>query len=143
MIRSSRIIVFTMGLICPIALFAFEPLSEEELDRTVASGMEAPVADQRESRGAIAPRELREDGVTTTGEDELSDPDEATFVAYREALPVVMSRMTNTPRGPLGAHGSYSLAPVVVVRDQRPPTNVPVLPLGPLPRFNPPLFLGR
>lgn len=141
----SRIIVLAVGLVFPVGLLAFEPLSEDELDRTVASGMEAPVPMQRigPAKGATADRKTETDGVRVV-EDETSDADDVTFIAYREALPIVMSRMTNTPRGPLGAHGSYSLAPIVVVRDQGPPANLPVvLPLGSLPTLNPPLFIGR
>lgn len=132
------IIVLAVGLIAP-CVFAFEPLSEEELDRTVASGLELPAAGPLQG---IRPNAPGEDGVSGAREDDSSDSDEVSFVAYREALPVVMSRMTNTPRGPLGANGSYSLSPLSVVREQG-TIKVPVLQLGPLPPFNSPIFIGR
>lgn len=127
-------VVLAVGLGAP-CLFALEPLSEEELDRTVASGLELPAAGAR-------PGAPGEDGVSGSREDDSADSDEVSFVAYREALPVVMSRMTNTPRGPLGAHGSYSLSPLSVVREQG-TIEVPILQLGPLPPFTPPIFIGR
>lgn len=138
--RIPCIIVLTIGLMASSPL-ALEPLSEEELDRTVASGLELPAADQR-ARSLQGTRPAGEDSVPASREDESSEGDEVSFVAYREALPVVMSRMTNTPGGPLGAHGSYSLSPLSVIREQG-TIQVPVLQLGPLPPFNPPIFIGR
>ena len=121
-----------------VAPWAFEPLTEEELDRTVASGLEAaPKSDfpQTVQYPAAAAEDLDE---------ELSDSEEeVTLVAYRQALPIVMSRMTNSNRGPLGRHGNYSLAPVSATRAQKAPAGAPVLRLGPFPAPNLPLFLTR
>jgi hypothetical protein len=123
----------------PVAAGAFEPLTEEELDRTVASGLEALAASETAFRQEDASE------VTEDAGDELSDStqEEITLVAYRQALPIVMSRMTNSNRGPLGRHGSYSLSPVSATRSQKSPVSAPILRLGPFPRPNLPLFLGR
>jgi len=130
-------LMLVIGLVCPVAVGAVEPLTEEELDRTVASGTEALPATDVEYRQVEQASEPSEDGTTDDADEDI------TLVAYREALPIVMSRMTNSARGPLGRHGSYSLSPLSATRGQKPPTSAPVLRLGPFPRPNRPLFLGR
>ena len=88
------------------APLAFEPLTEEELDCTVASGLETVSTSDLRQEDPYA-SEVIEDG------QELSDAEEeVTLVAYRQALPIVMSRMTNANRDTLGRHGSYSLSAV-------------------------------
>jgi len=112
-------------VLSPTLPFAFEPLSEDELDRTIASGLEPARAVETPTRYSAVDARPGTSVVSTTvesetteleplaAEDDASEPEEEfTLVAYREALPIVMNRMTSANRGPLGRNGNYSLSPL-------------------------------
>lgn len=116
--------VLAIVVFLPILSFAFEPLSEDELDRTIASGVEparkvaTPArhseVDAHPGTSVISRVESETSGDDAlAAESEASEPEEEfTLVAYRDALPIVMKRMTSVNGGPLGRNGSYSLSPL-------------------------------
>jgi hypothetical protein len=149
-LRVALISVLAGLVLLPTQLLAFEPLSEDELDRTIASGMEParPVdtstrRSQINAQGAsVVSTNVGSETTEENAESDASEPEEEfALVAYREALPIVMNRMTNANRGPLGRNGDYSLSPLEAVRADKLPVGPVLLRLGPLPSRA--AFFGR
>lgn len=113
-------LIILAALLMPAGIPAFERLTEEELDRTIASGVEPRPADERDES---PPRE-RENS---------ESEEEFTLFAYRGVLPIVMHHMTSTSSGPLGRNGRYALSPLDTAQTRKLPTVGVVLRLGPLP----------
>lgn len=151
---SLKVIVLATLTLAATSLWAIEPLSEADLDRTVASGFEPTMtlvdpttshtADRAESiaRSSVPGAKQKEEALEAD-EDAQTSEGEFSLVAYRSALPVVMKGMTGANNGPLAANGRYSLSPLTGSPAR--PTKVPTIDLRLAPRLAPsrPVFFGR
>ena len=126
-----KVIFLAVVFLTAAPLWGSEPLSEADLDRTVASGYEHATPLVRAIPDTVRPQPSAErPGVVAADHGEEADEDnpspegEFSLVAYRSVLPVVMKRMTSSNNGPLARNGRYSLSPVPVTRQR--PTVIPI-----------------
>ena len=148
---SLKVIILTSTLLAAVSLWGSEPLSEQELDRTIASGYEPGLTVVGTTAGpntagspqpsSEGPSDSKEEVATEA--DSQSSEAEFSLVAYRSVLPIVMKRMTSANNGPLAANGNYSLSPVIGTPVR--PTVMPTIDLKLIPRVSPsrPVFFGR
>jgi len=153
MVYTSLKAIILVGLVFSAAtLWGSELLSEKDLDRTIASGYDPTVTVLDSDAGAAAAVSTQPSAAGPTvaeanDNEELgtAEDSEAEFslVSYRNALPIVMKRMTGTNNGPLAANGRYSLSPQTETRVR--PLVAPTIDLRLVPRPSPsrPAFFGR